>query len=116
VMTDDLDDCISKEVRDRSIPSGSELALLFQDSLQVISCADNRQIAVLGVESFLARPDGLLVTGYSGYGFSFDGEDWTGFVEINNLHAMKFVEGQVDREKYHYILTATSRREYKSSF
>jgi hypothetical protein len=113
-MTEDLDACISDRVRDRSIPSGSELALLFQDSLRVISCAAEQQIAVLGVESFLARPDGLLVTGYSGYGFSFDGEDWTGFAEINNLHAMKFVEGQADREKYHFILTATSRREYEN--
>jgi hypothetical protein len=113
-MTDDLDDCISKEVRDRSVPSGSELALLFQDSLRVISCADERQIAVLGVESFLARPDGLLVTGYSGYGFSFDGEDWIGFVKIKNLHAMEFVEVQGEREKRHFILTATSRREYEN--
>jgi hypothetical protein len=113
-MTDDLGDCISEEVRDRSIPSGSELALPFQDSLRTISCADNRQIAVLGVESFLARPDGLLVTGYSGYGFSFDGEDWLVSFEINNLHAMKFVEGQVDGEKHYFILTATSRREYES--
>jgi hypothetical protein len=111
-MTDELDACISEDVRGRSIPSGSELALLFQDSLRVISCADERQIAVLGVESFLAQPDGLLVTGYSGYDFSFDGEDWTGFVKVNNLHAMKFFEGQVDREKRHFILTGTSRREY----
>jgi hypothetical protein len=113
-MTDDLDACISDEVRDRSIPSGSELALLFEDSLRVISYADERQVTVLGAESFLARPDGLLVTGYSGYGFSFDGEDWTGFVKINNLHAMKFIEGQVGREKHHFILTATSRREYEN--
>jgi hypothetical protein len=113
-MTEDLDTCISGEVRDRSILSGSEFALPFQDSLRVISCARERQIAVLGVESFLARPDGLLVIGYSGYDFSFDGKDWTGFVETNNLHAMKFVEGQVDREKYHFTLTATSRREYEN--
>ena len=112
-MTDELDACISEDIRSRSIPSGSEHALLFQDLIRVISCANERHIAILGVESFLAQSDGLLATGYSGYNFSFDGEDWASFVKDNNLHAMKFVEGQVDREKHHFILTATSRREYE---
>jgi hypothetical protein len=112
-MPDDLDACIPQDIKERSVPSGSEYALLFKDALMVISCADERQIAVLGVESFLAKSDGLLVCGYSGYEFSFDGDDWPSFVEANNLHAVKFLEKQVDKEKLFFILTATSRSEYE---
>jgi hypothetical protein len=112
-MADDLDACIPQDVRDRSVRSGSEYALLFEDALLAISCADERQIAVLGVESFLANPDGLLVCGYSGYELSFDGNDWPSFVQANNLHAIKFLEEQIKREKLHFILTTTSRSEYE---
>jgi hypothetical protein len=113
-MTDDLDSCLPQDIRDRSIRSGSEYALLLRDALAAISCANERGIAVLGVESFLAKLDGLLVCSYSGYQFSFDTKDWSSFVKANNVQAVKFLEEQVDREELHFILAATSRREYEN--
>jgi hypothetical protein len=113
-MANDLDACLPQDTRDRSIQSGSEYALLFRDALAAISCANKREIAVLEVESFLARFNGLLVKEESGYNLSFDGKYWPSFVKANNVQAIRFVEEKADREKYHFILTATSKHEYEN--
>jgi hypothetical protein len=91
-MADDFEACLPQSAKDRGIASGVEYALLFQDAVTAISCADERQIAVLGVESFTAQSDGLFVMDYSGYELSFDGEDWPSYVKANNVQAMQFLE------------------------
>jgi len=108
-----LEQILSAEVRQRAILSGSELVLPHSDALRAIRVAGESQIAVLGVEVFGIRRDGILTVGCSGYDSAFPkGGNWTSYYKAMNAEAEKWINSNRFEENHGYILTSTSESEF----
>jgi hypothetical protein len=92
-------------------PAGTELVFTYPQVEKAIHEATAHLIAVLGVEVFRVREDGLGMENYSGYGFDNPPLDWADYVERNNRAASDFVTENVHPVGYGYILTTSSRDE-----
>jgi hypothetical protein len=94
-------------------PFGGELAFPFSEVKECIGWACSVEIAVLGVEAFLARGDKIECVQQSVYELkkqAFQG--WAEFVRANNDLALEFVESYALGDDHVYILTTSSHREY----
>src|SRR5438034_2745689 len=112
-MKDHLAEILPLELRAKAISSDREYGFPYPEVTDVIQIATQHGIAVLGVESFKVRPDGVKVDQISDYEVLFTGE-WGSFIELNNSHAVDFVRRNPSREDHGFILTATSRSEFDS--
>jgi hypothetical protein len=106
----DIDFVIPEEVKERSKKSGIEWLLSFEDAKLVIDKSIEALIAILGVEVLEAYSDGIRTKGYSGY--EFQNVKWEDFVEENNRAAMKFINANAHDDRYVYILTSASEKEF----
>ena len=112
-MPDDFDSILPSSITEAAIRSGNELVIPLAQVREAVRLASEHQIAVLGVECFRVQEDGLLVLGYSGYGFEFQG-DWPTFTEQNNRAALQYIAENELGSGHGYILTTTSKREFKA--
>jgi hypothetical protein len=110
-MTQDLTRALTDELKKKSIECDGELVFPYPKVTNVIQIASGREIAILGVEAFEVRKDGLKVLDYSGYEFQFTG-DWLAFVRTNNAEAIRFIESHRFGENHGYILTSASKQEF----
>ncbi len=111
--TFDLESALPRDVIDRALRSGRELALRYEDALGAVDRATGEAIAVLGAELFEVQGNDLRTLDYSGYDqdVRFTG-DWLGFVAANNSLAKQWIERRATGNSHRYILTSTSRREW----
>jgi len=100
-------------VGNNSASTQSELVLPFAEALRAIEIASEHQIAVLGLDAFEVRKDGLLTVGLadaSAY-IRFTG-DWTAYVAKMNAEAERWIKKHCLGENHGYILTSASRDEF----
>jgi hypothetical protein len=114
-VTLDLETALPRDLVDRGLRSGRELALLQLDALAAVDRATKEAIAVLGLELFEAKDDGFRTLDYSGYDrdVKFAG-DWKIFVASNNSLATQWIESHAPEDSRRYVLTSASRREWDS--
>lgn len=97
---------------------GDELAFTYPGVLEVIKLCTLHEIAVLGVEVFVTRPDGYYTESLSTYDqqTSFRRElpisKWMSHVAENNSMAEEFVRLHTVRDGRVYVLTTASWREH----
>jgi hypothetical protein len=112
----DLEKALPEDLKKRSARSGSELILNLGDALRAIAVANERQIAVLGLEAVDILPEGpdhFYVCDYTGYDndVKFAG-DWQAFMTANNSEAERWIEQHPLGDGHGYILTSASETEF----
>jgi hypothetical protein len=115
-----LENALPEDIRNRAVTLQNdsavphpELALPFADALLAIEIASEHQIAVLGLEAFEVRRDGLLTVGLadaSAY-IRFAG-DWKAYVAKMNSEAEGWIRNHPFGENHAYILTSASQDEF----
>lgn len=110
---EDLERLLPHDLKNAAVPCGRELVLPYSEALDAVRIATEHLIAVLGLESFEVRPDGLQVVDYSGYDhyITFAG-DWKAFVVANNAQAQRWITEHRLGENHGYILTSASQVEF----
>jgi hypothetical protein len=98
---------------------GDEPTFPFPEILAVIELCSANQIAVLGVELFLAKPDGYCASGCSDYDLQENQRwpavqlaNWPEYVRHNNALAEECVRRNPLGDDHVYILTTSSWREF----
>lgn len=96
----------------------NELSFAFPEVLDVIQLCSEKQIAVLGVELFKVREDGLHQTEkLTDYDLRMGEKDpstfqqWPEYVKVNNARAEDFVRQNPAGDDHVYVLTTSSWRE-----
>lgn len=99
---------------------GDELTFPFSKTLEVIALCSANEIAVLGVELFLVRPDGHYASGFSVYELQEKQlwptvrlADWPHYVSYNNALAEEWIRQDPPGPDYVYIFTTSSWREFQ---
>jgi len=97
---------------------GDELTFPFPEVLSVIELCSANQIAVLGVEMFLVKPEGHYASGCSAYELqekqrwpTVDSANWPQYATYNNALAGEFVRRNPLGDDHVYVLTTSSWRE-----
>ena len=93
---------------------GGEPAFVFPDVIEVLSRCTHLQIAVLGVEKFIATAEGYRTIVLSSYEVKSTGKPWVEFVEENNELALKFVRAHAGGDDHFYLLTTASELEIEN--
>jgi len=108
----DLERILPDELKNRALASGNELVLAYADALAAIVIATNHQIAVLGLDAFEVRRDGLrtIHLGDASRYIPFAG-DWRAYVENLNSEAELWLKEHRLGENHGYILTSASESE-----
>jgi hypothetical protein len=95
----------------------NELSFAFPEVLEVIQLCSVKQIAVLGVELFKVREDGLYRTEkLTDYDLRMKQDpstqrEWPEYVRANNASAEEFVRQNPAGDDHVYVLTTSSWRE-----
>lgn len=111
----DLEQILSDDLKTASIWSGHEIVLPYEQAIKAILTASEHQIAILGLEAFEAREEGLLtidLADASSY-IRFTG-DWKAYVTAMNAEAEHWLKRHRLGENHGYILTSASQREFAS--
>jgi hypothetical protein len=109
----ELERLLPDELKDSALTTGNELVLPYGEALAAIVIATKHQIAVLGLDAFEVRNDGLqtvYLADASSY-ILFTG-DWRAYVAALNGEAERWLKEHRLGEKHGYILTSTSEREF----
>jgi hypothetical protein len=109
-----------QEIADAAVGRvGSELTFPFPEVLNVIELCSASEIAVLGVELFLVKPDGYYACGSSDYDLKEKQKwpvvqlaDWPEYVRYNNGLAKECVQRNPLGDEHVYVLTTSSWREF----
>jgi hypothetical protein len=94
----------------------NELSFAFPEVLEVIQLCSAKQIAVLGLELFKVRGDGLYQTEkLTDYDLRMKQDptqqEWPEYVRANNARAEEFVRQNPAGDDHVYVLTTASWRE-----
>jgi hypothetical protein len=108
---EDLTQALPEDLRQRSLATGNELILPYEDTLTAIAIANERDIAILGFEAGEVLDSGFQVLDYNGYDFKFSG-DWKAYVQANNAAAEQWVREHRFGKNHGYVVTSTSEREF----
>ena len=99
---------------------GDELTFPFPEVLKVIDLCRMNEIAVLGVEVFLVKPDGFYACGCSDYDLYLNrkwskvqASDWGEYVRENNELAERDVRRNPVGDDHVYVLTTVSWKEFR---
>jgi hypothetical protein len=112
----ELERLLPDELKDSALATGNELVLPYGEALAAIVIATKHQIAVLGLDAFEVRNDGLQ-TVYLADASShilFTG-DWRAYVAALNSEAERWLKDHRLGENHGYILTSTSEREFAAN-
>jgi len=110
-----LEHFLPDQLKNAAVCPGEELVLPYAEALSAIRIATEHQIAVLGLEAFEVKKEGLLTVSLadaSSY-TPFTG-DWTAYVAIMNAEAERWISEHRLGENHGYILTSTSEKEFAS--
>jgi hypothetical protein len=98
---------------------GDEPTFAFPEVLEVVKLCSANQIAVLGVELFLVKPDGYYASGCSAYELYEKQRwsvvrltEWPEYVRYNNALAEEFTRRNPLGDDHVYVLTTSSWREF----
>lgn len=93
----------------------TELVLPYAQALQAISIATEQKIAILGLEAFELRKDGLLTVDLSdASAYIRYAGDWKAYVTRMNTEADRWFKEHRLGENHGYILTSASETEFGS--
>ncbi|MGB7231451.1 MAG: hypothetical protein WBD19_07250 [Candidatus Acidiferrum sp.] len=117
-----LESILPDDITRQALTLGSELAssctelvLPYAQALQAIVIATEHEIAILGLEAFEVKKEGLFTVGLadaSAY-IHFTG-DWKTYVARMNIEADHWLGDHRLGENHGYILTSASEREFSS--
>jgi hypothetical protein len=100
-------------LKSRATQFGNELLLPYADALATVAVASHHRIAVLGIDSFQIRDDGLFAAGsYADFDIPFSG-NWSEYVSALNTKAKKWIEENPLGANHGYSLISTSEAEYQ---
>jgi hypothetical protein len=112
VLPEDVKNRVFRLLADSTSPH-PELVLPFADALRAIEIASEHQIAVLGLEAFEVRKNGVLTVGLADasryIGFT---SDWKAYVGKMNPEAERWIREHPLGENHGYILTSASQDEF----
>jgi hypothetical protein len=109
-----LEDVLPEELkRNVLFRSGDELVLLYAQALQAVAIATENNIAILGVDAFEVRKDGLWTVNMDDASgrIDFTG-DWTAYVAKMNSEADRWIRENPLGENFGYIITSASESEF----
>ena len=108
----DLENILPDELKKPLAMAGNEHVLPYSEALRAIGVASQHHIAVLGLELFEIRKDGLLTIDYSGYDRDIPVTgDWNTYVAQMNSEAESWIKAHLGEGNHGYILTSASERE-----
>ncbi len=110
---EDLERLLPHDLKGGAVVCGSELVLPFAEAVRALAIATEHDIAVLGLEAFEVRKDGLLTVGVadaSSY-VAFTG-DWKAYVTRVNAEAERWIKEHPLGENHGYILSSVSQMEF----
>ena len=117
-----LENILPDDIKRQALTLGQELAsprtelvLPYAQALQAIVTATEHEIAVLGLEAFEVKKEGLFTVALadaSAY-IRFTG-DWKTYVARTNSEADRWLRDHRLGENHGYILTSASEREFAS--
>ncbi len=111
----ELERILPSELRGATLVSGNELVLPYAEALDAIIVATRHQIAVLGLEAFEVRKDGLLTVNMAdASSYTLFTGDWKAYVATMNAEADRWLKEHRLGENHGYILTSASEREFAS--
>ena len=90
----ELEKLLPAELKSKATKFGNELLLPYAEALNAVAVASSQRIAVLGIESFRIRDDGLFATvSYTDYDrdIAFSG-DWTECVTALSVKAKNWIQ------------------------
>jgi hypothetical protein len=109
----ELERILPSELTDAALASGSELVLPYAEALHAIVVATRNQIAVLGLEAFEVRKDGLSTVNMAdASSYTVFTGDWKAYVAAMNAEADCWIRKHRLGENHGYILTSASEREF----
>ena len=110
----DLEAALPQSLKRAAIWSGEELVLPHAQAVSAIKVATDSKIAILGIEAFEVRTDGLLTVDLADASgrIPFAGE-WQAYVARLNAEALQWINEHRFGENHGYILTSASRREFE---
>jgi hypothetical protein len=109
----ELERILPDELKRGAVLCGNELVLPYSAALSAIEVATKHQVAVLGLDAFEVRKDGLLTVNMvdpSRY-IPFTG-DWRAYVAAMNAEAERWLKEHRLGENHGYILSSTSETEF----
>jgi hypothetical protein len=111
----DLEDVLPKDLKVNAVPCGRELVLPYTAALGAIRIATGRAIAVLGVEAFEVKDEGLLTVDMDDASrcVPYTG-NWGKYVAEMNAEAERWIREHRLGENHGYILASASQREFAS--
>ena len=108
-----LEEVLPDELKKSAIACGNELVLPFAEAAAAILIAADHQVAVLGVDAFEVRPDGLATVAL------FDPSskivftaDWKAYVALMNAESSRWLKEHRLGKNHGYILTSASESEF----
>ena len=116
VSLGELERLLPDELKGSALTTGNELVLPYGEALDAIVIATKHQIAVLGLDAFEVRNDGLqtvYLADASSY-ILFTG-DWRAYVAALNAEAERWLKEHRLGENHGYILSSTSEREFAAN-
>ena len=90
----ELEKLLPTELKSKATKFGDELLLPYAEALNAVALASSQRVAVLGIESFQIRDDGLFATvSYTDYDrdVTFSG-DWTECVTALSVKAKNWIQ------------------------
>ena len=111
-----LEEVLPEELKKNAIAAGNELVLSHAEALSAIRVATEHQIAVLGLEAFAVRKDGLLTVAISDPAtYIHLSCDWSAYVAAINAECDLWVRQHAFGDGHGYILTSASEDEFADS-
>ena len=109
----ELEQILPKELTDAALGSRNEVVLPYVEALKAIVIATRHQIAVLGLEAFEVRENGLLTVAMADASsrIVFTGE-WKAYVATMNAEADRWLRENRLGQNCGYILTSASESEF----
>jgi hypothetical protein len=111
----ELENLLPTELKSKATKFGNELLLPYTEALNAVAVASCHRIAVLGIESFQIRDDGLFATvSYTDYDRDIAFSDnWTEYVTVLNTKAKNWIQENPLGPNHGYSLASTSEVEYQ---
>ena len=108
-----LEEVLPDELKRSAIASGNELVLPFAEASAAILIATDHQVAILGVDAFEVRPDGLATVALfdPSCKIAFTG-DWKAYVALMNAESGRWLTEHRLGQNHGYILTSASECEF----
>lgn len=108
-----LEEVLPDELKKSAIACGGELVLPFPEASAAILVATDHEVAVLGVDAFEVRPDGLATVALfdASRNNAFTG-DWKAYMALLNAECSRWLKEHRLGRNHGYILSSASESEF----